>query len=90
MSGAEIEEIITKSIRKSIIYDIPFDKSSIYEEFFVAKNLIPQNCLDTRIILQQKAKYLRKCNEKIFSLQVIADVLSSSKTTIQKLVKEGA
>ena len=90
LSGAEIEEIITKSIRKSIIYDIPFDKSSIYEEFFVAKNLIPQNCLDTRIILQQKAKYLRKCNEKIFSLQVIADVLSSSKTTIQKLVKEGA
>lgn len=35
-----------------------------------------------------KAKYLRNCNEKIFSFQVIADVLGCFKTTISKLVKE--
>ena len=34
-----------------------------------------------------KAKYLRNCNEKVFSLQIIADILGSSKTTISKLVK---
>lgn len=88
LSGAEIEELLTKSIRNSIIYNSHFDKLNIYEEFFSFKNVLPTNCTDSRKILQIKAKYLRKCNEKIFSLQVIADILRSSKTTIQKLVKE--
>lgn len=87
LSGAEIEEIIIKSIRKSIIYNIPFEKKSVYEEFFSSRNIVPQNCEDNRKILQIKAKYLRNCGEKIFSLQTIADILGSSKTTIQKLVK---
>lgn len=88
LSGAEIEEIIIKSIRKSIIYNASFDKKSIYEEFFSSRNIVPQNCEDNRKILQIKAKYLRECSEKIFSLQTIADILGSSKTTIQKFVKE--
>lgn len=89
LSGAEIEEIITKSMRKAVLYDQPFNKAYIYEEFFSAKNLIPQDCLDSHTILRMKAIFLRKCNKKLFSLQVIADVLGSSKTTIQKIVKEG-
>ena len=88
LSGAEIEEIIIKSIRKSIIYNTSFDKKSIYEEFFSSRNIVPQNCEDNRKILQIKAKYLRECSEKIFSLQTIADSLGSSKTTIQKFVQE--
>ena len=32
LSGAEIEELITKSIRNSIIHNCPFDKKNIYEE----------------------------------------------------------
>lgn len=88
LSGAEIEEIIIKSIRKSIIYNTSFDKKSIYEEFFSSRNIVPQNCEDNRKMLQIKAKYLRECSEKIFSLQTIADILGSSKTTIQKFVKE--
>lgn len=88
LSGAEIEEIIVKSIRKAIIYDTSFEKKDIYEEFFSSKNIVPQNCESNREILQIKAKYLRNCSEKIFSLQTIADILGSSKTTIQKIVKE--
>jgi len=88
LSGAEIEELITKSIRNAVIHNHSFDKKNIYEEYFILQNILPQNCNDTRKLLQIKAKYLRKCNEKIFSLQVIADVLGSSKTTIQKIVKE--
>lgn len=88
LSGAEIEELITKSIRNSIIHNRSFDKKNIYEEYFVSKNILPQNCDDNRKLLQLKAKYLRKCNDKVFSLQVIADVLGSSKTTIQKIIKE--
>lgn len=88
LSGAEIEELITKSIRNAVIHNHFFDKKNIYEEYFILQNILPQNCNDTRKLLQIKAKYLRKCNEKIFSLQVIADVLGSSKTTIQKIIKE--
>jgi len=88
LSGAEIEEIITKSLRNAIIHNYNFNKSNIYEEYFILKNILPQTCNNSRKSLQIKSKYLRECNEKIFSLQTIADILGSSKTTIQKLVKE--
>ena len=87
-SGSDVEEILTKAIRNSVIRNSSFDVSEIYEELFIVKNIIPQNCNDLRKILQIKAKYLRDKDPKIFSLQTIADILGSSKTTIQKLVKE--
>lgn len=88
LSGADIEEIIIKSIRNSIIHNYPFKISNIFEEMFITQNILPQNCNDSRELLQIKAKYLRDRDSKVFSLQVIADILGSSKTTIQKLVKE--
>lgn len=88
LSGAEIQELITKSLRNSIIHNISFDKRNIYEEYFISQGILPQNCDDSRKLLQIKARYLRKCDEKVFSLQTIADVLGSSKTTIQKIIKE--
>jgi MoxR-like ATPase len=89
LSGADIEDIITKSIRNSVIHSCQFCVSNLYEEVFSAQNIIPQNCNDSRSILQIKAKYLRNRDPKVFSLQAIADILGSSKTTIQKIVKEG-
>ena len=88
LSGADIEEIITKAMRNSIIHNYTFNISNIYEEFFITQNIIPQNCNDSRELLQIKAKYLRDKDSKVFSLQTIADILGSSKTTIQKIVKE--
>lgn len=88
LSGASIEEIIKKAIRNSVIEGKNFCKKSIYDEFFVYKNILPQNCDNEKAIMEIKAKYLRNCNEKIFSLQIIADILGSSKTAISKLVKE--
>ena len=88
LSGADIEEIITKAMRNSIIHNYTFSVSNIYEEFFITQNIIPQNCNDSRVMLQIKAKYLRDKDSKVFSLQTIADILGSSKTTIQKIVKE--
>lgn len=87
LSGASIEEIIKKAIRNSVIEGKEFCKKSIYDEFFIYKNILPQNCDNEKEIMEIKAKYLRNCNEKIFSLQIIADILGSSKTTISKLVK---
>lgn len=88
LSGSDIEEIITKAIRNSVINNTPFILSNVYDEMFITKNIIPQNCDDSKEILKIKAKYLREKDSKIFSLQVIADILGSSKTTIQKIVKE--
>lgn len=88
LSGAEIEEIVTKALRNSVIHNHTFNKQCLFEEYFIHKNLLPPNCIDDRESLKIKAKYLRQCDEKIFSLQVIADILGSSKTTIQKIVKE--
>ena len=87
-SGSDVEEIITKTIRNSVIHNSSFNVSSIYEELFIAKNVVPQNCNDPRELLKIKAKYLREKDSKVFSLQAIADILGSSKTTIQKIVKE--
>ena len=88
LSGADIEDIITKSIRNSVIHNRKFNVSNIYEEMFVSQNIVPQNCNNSRELLKIKAKYLRDKDSKIFSLQAIADILGSSKTTIQKIVKE--
>lgn len=89
LSGANIEEIIKKAFRNAIVHEKVFDKLSIYEELFTFKNILPQNSSNVKELLRIKANFLRECDNKIFSLQVIADILQSSKTTIQKLVKEG-
>lgn len=88
LSGAGIEDIITKSMRNSVIHNREYNVSDIYEEMFISQNIVPQNCDNSRELLKIKARYLRSKDPKIFSLQAIADILGSSKTTIQKSVKE--
>lgn len=88
LSGANIEEIVKKAFRNAVIHGCSFGKLNIYEELFIFKNILPQNWNSSKEILRIKAKFLRECNSKVFSLQTIADILGSSKTTIQKLVKE--
>lgn len=88
LSGANIEEIIKKALRNAIIHGYSFDKVNIYKELFAFKNILPQNGDSSREALKIKARFLRECDSKIFSLQVIADILGSSKTTVQKLIKE--
>ena len=88
LSGANIEEIILKAIRNAVINDSQVSKAGFYDELFSFKDVIPQNCSSEKTILKAKARFLRECNDKVFSLQVIADILGSSKTTISKLVKE--
>lgn len=88
LSGANIEEVLVKAIRKSVIQDKSIEKIDFYNELFEFKGIIPQNCVSKNTLLGIKTLFLRNCNEKIFSYQVIADILKSSKTTISKLIKE--
>lgn len=89
LSGADLEQIITRAFRNAVIHGESFNKLSIYNELFLFKKIIPQNLDTPKELLRIKAKFLRGQNPKVFSLQIIADILGSSKTTIQKLVKEG-
>ena len=86
LSGSNIEEIIKKALRTAIIHEKEFTKSSIYEEFFTFKEIIPQTCTDEKNLLKIKVKYLRNCDNKIFSFQVIADILGTSKTNVSKIM----
>ena len=88
LSGANIEEILVKAIRNAVISGNEVAKQNYYEEFFKFKGILSQSVYSEKEALRTKAKYLRQCDDKIFSLQVIAEVLNSSKTTISKLVKE--
>lgn len=87
LSGADIEEIILKALRNSVIDDKIVNKTAIYEELFIYKKLIPQSNDNKKDILKIKAKYLRDCNDKVFSLQAIADILGVSKTFVQSIIK---
>lgn len=89
LSGASIEEILVKAIRNAVISGNTISKQNYYEELFKFKNVIPQTNCSEKTVLKLKAKYLRQCDDKVFSLQVIAEILNSSKTTISKLVKDG-
>ncbi len=88
LSGADVEEIVKQALRNSVIHGKEFTRQSIYEELFMFKKILPQNCNSAKELLRLKAIFLRECDKKIFSLQNIADILGSSKTTIQKLTKE--
>ncbi|MTP79256.1 AAA family ATPase [Turicibacter sanguinis] len=87
LSGSNIEEIIKKALRNAIIHEHPITKSTIYEEFFTFKKILPQYDNDEREALKLKAKCLRECNEKVFSYAIIGEILGVSKSTALKLVK---
>ncbi len=88
LSGADVEEILVKAMRKAVIQDRKVEKIDYYDELFSFKGIIPQNCCCEKTLLSIKSNFLRTCSEKVFSYQVIANILNSSKTTISKLIKE--
>lgn len=88
LSGSNIEEVVKKALRNSIIYEDKFTTSSIYEELFVFRKVVPQNCENEKTARKIKAKYLREYDDKVFSFQVIADILGVSKSFVSSLLKE--
>lgn len=90
LSGANVEEILVKAMRKAIIHERVVEKKDYYDEIFSFKGIIPQNCNCEKTLLSIKANYLRSCSEKVFSYQVIANILNISKTSVSKIVKEAS
>jgi SpoVK/Ycf46/Vps4 family AAA+-type ATPase len=87
-SGAEIETIIVNAIRTSVIEDVPFDIKSVFHQYFLFRNIAPQDIHDQKEETEAEARYLRAINSKVFSIQVIADILGCSKSSIQRILKE--
>ncbi|EGT0680524.1 AAA family ATPase [Clostridium perfringens] len=83
MSGAEIEQIITKSIQKSVIYEYELKLVDFLNEIL---DLKLGN--DTQLDVKEKIKYLRELNEKKFSYSTLGEIFSLSKTKVSNLLKE--
>ncbi|NBJ71688.1 MULTISPECIES: ATP-binding protein [Clostridia] len=88
LSGSDIEEIVKRAIRNTVIIDEAFSIKAVYNELFIFKNIIPQDYDNKRELIKIKAKYLRNCNEKTFSYSTLADIFGVSKTTIGRIFKE--
>lgn len=88
LSGSNIEEIITKALRKSVLRKEDFNLQLLYTEFFKFKGLIAECEEDKRKMLMLQAKYLRTSDEKIFSYSKIGSILGVSKTTASNLINE--
>jgi SpoVK/Ycf46/Vps4 family AAA+-type ATPase len=87
LSGATIEEIIKKAMRNSIIHNREFSYRLIYNEFFINRKLFSDNEFIDKKILIDRARYLRTCNEKIFSYSKIGDILGVSKSHVSNILK---
>lgn len=57
LSGADIEEIVKKAMRNSVIYGYALSKTSIYDELFIFMKILPQNCKDEREIQRKKPNF---------------------------------
>lgn len=88
LSGSSIEEIITKALRKSILRKEDFNLQLLYIEFFKFKGILAERKEDEKKMQILQAKYLRMCDEKIFSYNRIGNILGVSKTTASNLINE--
>lgn len=86
LSGATIEELVKKAMRKSIIFNYKFQIKELYEEIFDYMEITNELSNDKEN-MKRKAKYLREIDEKVFSYSVIASILGISKTQASNLLK---
>lgn len=88
MNGSTIEDILKKATRYAILNNKEFCKNHIYFEIF---RYFKSSKKDWNNSVSDKARYLRSCNidKNIFTLEVIADIISVSKSQVSYLLKEG-
>ena len=90
LTGAEIEDICNAALRDSIIKDHVFKVKILVDKFFSFINFIDdRESLTSKEIIQKKALYLRRIDEKVFSYSKIANLLGYSKPYIGNLIREG-
>lgn len=90
LTGAEIEEICHKAAIDSLISNRELDISCIFNVFFDFKGVLDDitDSVTDKEIYKAKAKYLRGIDSKLFSYNVIAEVLGVSKTYVATIIKE--
>lgn len=87
-TGAEVEGIIKKAIRDSVIHQKNFSYKSVFDELFLFWGLINNNVDIDKDILTERAKHLRNINPKTFSYSRIAEILDVSKSHVANMLKE--
>lgn len=86
MSGAEIEEVINKTIQKSIVFEQSLKVNDVFNEIIEFKGVF-ENDIGTKENLKEKIKYLRSIDEKLFSYAAIGRVFELSKSQVSNLLK---
>jgi len=90
LSGANIEEIVKKSLRNSIVHNLDFSKTMIFDEIFSFRKIGGELEFhdESKNQLLQRTKFLRERDSKVFSYSVIADILGVSKSTVSKILTQ--
>lgn len=86
-SGADIELVIKKARRNAIINSTDFTYKLIISEFLDI-HFQGTNIDNEKIFVNKAVIYLRNIEPKIFTYDLISELLGVSKTTISKIIKE--
>lgn len=87
-SGADIEEVCNKVMIDSVLNNQVITVPTIFNHIFDFLHIGRSNgeSLSIKEMNQERAKYLRRLNEKLFSYSQIAFVLGISKTYVSELI----
>ena len=70
-------------IRNAVIHNTSFCVSNIYEELFITQNIVPQNCNNSRKLLQIKARYLRNKDDIHSPIWIYPFIFTGQRNAIQ-------
>lgn len=87
MSGSDIELVINKARRNSIINQCPFSYKIVIYELLEMQNS-ERNSYSSKERIRNSIVYLRSINPKIFTYNLISEILGTSKTTISNIIRE--
>lgn len=90
LTGAEIEEICQKASIDSLILNEELDIKSVFDAYFDFKKVLDDidNNETEKEINKRKAKFLRNIDSKVFSYNIISEILGVSKTYVSSMLKE--
>lgn len=89
-SGADIEEICSKTTIDSILLGQPISLPLVFNNIFDLINIgkrINGDNVSPKVTCRDRARYLRKLDEKLFSYAQIAIILGVSKSYVSNLIK---
>ena len=86
-TGSQIEDIINRAIKKSVLEEKQLSKLIIYEQIFLYEGLTKDK-LNSQTLRAQFLREKQNGNKKIFTMETIGEILGLSKGQISNILKE--